>query len=142
MFNFTENGLSINYYTILLDIVMRKKFKYDGYLTIFVMKLLLFVVMVVINSQLCEVREIFGQSLGNIRQSVTKLYICYHFITLAHQHTYLQTFFEEVIKFFKKEKFSNLNKKFFNCFYNVKTYNLNKIHNHFTFFFLFIFVYI
>ena len=50
MFNFTENGLSINYYTILLDIVMRKKFKYDGYLTIFVMKLLLFVVMVVINS--------------------------------------------------------------------------------------------
>lgn len=79
MFNLTEDRVNVNHHAILLDIVTRRKFRYDGYLTISVIKLLLSVVVVVVDGWLGEVREIFGR---DIRRSVT---ILHTFITLAHQ---------------------------------------------------------
>lgn len=69
MFNLTEDRVNVNHLAILLDIVTRRKFRYDGYLTISVIKLLLSVVVVVVDGWLGEVREIFGRRLGDIARS-------------------------------------------------------------------------
>lgn len=74
MFNLTEDRVNVNHHAILLDIVTRRKFRYDGYLTISVIKLLLSVVVVVVDGWLGEVREIFGRRLGDIRRSVPYLH--------------------------------------------------------------------
>lgn len=58
MFNLTEDRVNVNHHAILLDIVTRRKFRYDGYLTISVIKLLLSVVVVVVDGWSGEVREI------------------------------------------------------------------------------------
>ena len=69
MFNLTEDRVNVSHHAILLDIVTRRKFRYDGYLTISVIKLLLSVVVVVVDGWLGEVREIFGRRLGDIARS-------------------------------------------------------------------------
>ncbi len=81
MFNLTEDRVNVNHHAILLDIVTRRKFRYDGYLTISVIKLLLSVVVVVVDGWLGEVREILVGGWAILDDPSPY----YHFITLAHQ---------------------------------------------------------
>lgn len=83
MFNLTEDRVNVNHHAILLDIVTRRKFRYDGYLTISVIKLLLSVVVVaVVDGWLGEVREIFGRRWA-ILDDPSILHTCYQPIPIA-----------------------------------------------------------